>query len=114
MAAIFDLRHIQTSDSIPSIPTSLSVLPNPKNIGIAVGSLDMPCTIVDTCISGLSVAILNFWVTPQSHTLHVDKSHIDQTFHIGLRQQKCCYLRHQSQDQPAMYSAPNGPERRSR
>jgi len=34
MAAIFDLRHTQTSDSIP---TSLSVLPNPKNTGIAVG-----------------------------------------------------------------------------
>jgi len=34
MAAIFDLRHTQTSDSIP---TSLSVLSNPKNMGIADG-----------------------------------------------------------------------------
>jgi len=34
MAVIFDLLHTQTSDSIP---TSLSVLPNPQNIGIAVG-----------------------------------------------------------------------------
>jgi len=34
MTAIFDLRHTQTSDSIP---TSLSVLPNPKNMGITVG-----------------------------------------------------------------------------
>jgi len=37
MAAIFDLRHTQTSDSIL---TSLSVLLNPKNIGIAVGSIE--------------------------------------------------------------------------
>jgi len=34
MAAIFDLRHTQTSDSIH---TSLSVLLNPNNMGIAVG-----------------------------------------------------------------------------
>jgi len=34
IAAIFDLRHTQTSDSIT---TSLSVLPNPKNMGVAVG-----------------------------------------------------------------------------
>jgi len=33
MAAIYDMRHIQTSDSIP---TSLSVLPNPKTMGIIV------------------------------------------------------------------------------
>jgi len=42
MAAIFDLRHTQTSDSIP---TSLSVLPNPKNMGrpIAVGISLLSC-----------------------------------------------------------------------
>jgi len=40
MAAIFDLRHIQTSDSIP---TSLSVLPDPKNMGIAVGISLLSC-----------------------------------------------------------------------
>jgi len=40
MAAIFDIRHIQTSDSIP---TSLSVLPNPKNMGITVGSALLSC-----------------------------------------------------------------------
>jgi len=34
MAAIFDLRHTQTA---VSIPTSLYVLSNPKNMGIAVG-----------------------------------------------------------------------------
>jgi len=34
MAAIFDLRDTQTSDSIS---TSLSVLPNPKNMDMAVG-----------------------------------------------------------------------------
>jgi len=34
MATIFDLRHTQASDSIP---TSRSVLTNFKNIGIAVG-----------------------------------------------------------------------------
>ena len=33
MAAIFDFRHAQTSDSIT---TSLSVLPDPENMGIAV------------------------------------------------------------------------------
>jgi len=40
MAAIFDLRHTQTSDSIP---TSLSVLHNPKNMGIAVGIMLLLC-----------------------------------------------------------------------
>ena len=34
MAAIFDSRHTQTSDSIP---INLSVLPNPENMGLAVG-----------------------------------------------------------------------------
>jgi len=34
MVAIFDLRYTQTSDSIP---TSLSVLPNPQNMDIAIG-----------------------------------------------------------------------------
>ena len=34
MAAIFGLRHIQISDSIP---TCLSMLPDPENMGIAVG-----------------------------------------------------------------------------
>ena len=34
MAAIFDFRHTQTSDSIP---ISLSVLPDPENMGIADG-----------------------------------------------------------------------------
>ena len=33
MAAIFDLRHTRTSDIIP---TSLTVLPDPENMGIAV------------------------------------------------------------------------------
>ena len=36
MAAIFDFEQIQTSDSIL---TSLSVLPDPENMGIAVGIL---------------------------------------------------------------------------
>jgi len=40
MAAIFDLRYTQTSDSIP---TSVSVLLNPKNMGIAVGILLLLC-----------------------------------------------------------------------
>ena len=34
MAAIFDIPRTETSDSIP---TSLSVLPDPENIGLAVG-----------------------------------------------------------------------------
>ena len=33
MAAIFDFQHTQTSDSVH---TSLSVLPDPENMGIAV------------------------------------------------------------------------------
>jgi len=40
MTDIYDLRHTQKSDSIP---TSLSVLPNPKNMGIAVGILLLSC-----------------------------------------------------------------------
>ena len=35
MTAIFDLRHTKTSESIP---TSLSVFPDPGNMGIAVGA----------------------------------------------------------------------------
>ena len=34
MAAIFDFRDTQTSDSLP---ISFSVLPDPENVGIAVG-----------------------------------------------------------------------------
>ena len=34
MVAIFDLRHTQTSDSIP---ICLSVLPDPENMGNSVG-----------------------------------------------------------------------------
>ena len=34
MAAIFDFRLTRTSDSVP---TSLSVLPDPENMGLAVG-----------------------------------------------------------------------------
>ena len=33
MAAIFDFQHTQTSDSVP---ISLSVLPDPENMGIAM------------------------------------------------------------------------------
>ena len=40
MAAIFDFRHTQTSDSIPF---SLSVLPDPENIGNAVGIALLSC-----------------------------------------------------------------------
>jgi len=40
MAAIFDLQHTHTSDSIL---TSLSVLPNPQKIGIAVGISLLSC-----------------------------------------------------------------------
>jgi len=40
MAANFDLRHIQESDSIS---TSLSVLPNPKNMGINIGISLLSC-----------------------------------------------------------------------
>ena len=41
MAAIFDFKHTQTSDSIP---TSLCMLPDPKNMGIAVGISLLSCT----------------------------------------------------------------------
>ena len=40
MAAIFDLRHTQSSDSIP---TSLSVQPDPENMAIAVGIPSLSC-----------------------------------------------------------------------
>ena len=38
--AIFDFRHTQTSDSLPN---SLSVLPDPENMGIAVGISLLTC-----------------------------------------------------------------------
>ena len=40
MAVIFDVRHTQTSYSIP---TSLSVLPDPENMGVAVGISLLSC-----------------------------------------------------------------------
>ena len=40
MAAIFDFRHPQTSNSIH---TSLSVLPDPENMGTAVGISLLSC-----------------------------------------------------------------------
>ena len=40
MAAIFDFRHTQMS---ASIPTSLSVLPGPENMGIAFGISLLTC-----------------------------------------------------------------------
>ena len=40
MAAIFDFQHTQSSDSIL---TSLSMLPDPKNVGIAVGISLLSC-----------------------------------------------------------------------
>ena len=40
LAAIFDFRHIQTSDSIL---TSFSVLPDPENMGLAVGISLLSC-----------------------------------------------------------------------
>jgi len=82
MAAIFDLRQTQASDSIP---TSLSVLPNPINMGIAVGisllscSLDIPYTNVDTRISGLTAAIMNFWVISACVTIDKDLLEIEFT-----------------------------------
>jgi len=40
MAAIFDLRHTQTYDSIPS---SLYLLSDPGNMGVAVGISLLSC-----------------------------------------------------------------------
>ena len=37
---MFDFRHTQTSDNIP---TSLSVLPDPENMGLAVGIALLLC-----------------------------------------------------------------------
>ena len=48
MAAIFDLRRTQTSDSIP---TSLSVLPDPENMGIAVGITLLSCIRAEINVS---------------------------------------------------------------
>ena len=40
MTAIFDLQHTQTS---ASVPYSLSVLPEPENMGNAVGIVLLTC-----------------------------------------------------------------------
>jgi len=40
MATIFDLRHAQTWNRIPS---SLSLLPDPENVGVAVGISLLSC-----------------------------------------------------------------------
>jgi len=61
MAAIFDLRHTQTSDSIP---TSLSVLPDPKNMGIAVGILLLSCIEAQIFYVRLWIHVFPVWPPP--------------------------------------------------
>jgi hypothetical protein len=51
MAAIFDFQHTQTSESIL---TSLSVLPNPQNLGITVGM---------SLLSGIKAMIKMFYMS---------------------------------------------------
>ena len=64
MAAIFDLQHTQTSDSNP---TSLSVLPDPENMVLAVGIVFLSCLQRrDIHTSGLEAAMLGFPVPVRS------------------------------------------------
>ena len=57
MAAIFDLQYTQTSESIP---TSLSVLPDSENIGIAVVTVLIMFIRRDMSTSGFEAANLEF------------------------------------------------------
>ena len=57
MAAIFDFRPTQTSNSIP---TSLSVLPDPENMGIDMNFFVIMYQSWDTCNYIISAAILDF------------------------------------------------------
>jgi hypothetical protein len=65
MAAIFDFQHTQTSDSIPA---SLSVLPYPENMGIAVGISLLSYVSAGMCYWILKAAILDFWL-PLAYSL---------------------------------------------
>jgi len=61
MAAIFDLRHAQTSDNIP---TSLSVLPNPKNMDIAVGISLLSCLEAQIFHVRMWIHVFPIWPPP--------------------------------------------------
>ena len=66
MAAIFDFWQTQTAEYIP---TSLSVLPDPENMGIAVGIYLLSCIRWDMCNYIISAAILNFWIPVSSSSV---------------------------------------------
>ena len=54
MAAIFHFRHIQMSDSIH---TSLSVLPDPENMGIAAGISLLSCVGVEIYVMSFLLSV---------------------------------------------------------
>ena len=56
MAAIFDFRHTQTLDSLA---TSLSVLPNLENMGIAVGISLLSCIRVKIYVISCLLPVLS-------------------------------------------------------
>jgi len=51
MAIILDLQHAKTYDSIPS---SLSVLPDPGNMGVTVGISLLLCVYAEMCATEFS------------------------------------------------------------
>jgi len=51
MANIFDFQLAQTQNCIPS---SLSVLPEPENVGVAVGIYLLSCVFAEICATEFS------------------------------------------------------------
>ena len=57
MAAIFDFRHTQTSESLA---TSLSVLPDPENMGIALGIALLSCIRAEINIFNYVLLVIGY------------------------------------------------------
>ena len=85
MAAIFDFRHTRTSESIP---TSFNVLPDPENIGIAVGISLLSCIEADIIVVSfllrLMATIFDFRHTQTPDSLHNNSDVLPDPENMGI------------------------------
>jgi len=91
-AAIFDLRHTQTKNSIPS---SLSLLPDPKNMGVAVEisllSFIRAETHLISYLLRLMAAIFDLRRTHSSNSIIIFNCVFYGTENVLLPLKLCCY-----------------------
>ena len=81
----FDFRHTRTSDSIP---TSLNVLPDPGNMGLAVGIALLSCIRAEIYVISyllrLMAAIFDFRHTQMSNSLATSLSVVPDPENVGI------------------------------